>query len=270
MGQNPAIPLDHARQPTTAAIRFLQAREPARFAGLVPDFGITPIPADTGMRYGLHDARGYDYPVESHYDKLWRAAVAPKLPFIPPTTLATTTPRSLRALGLVGQPSDKRLPLPVAYDGPDARIYDNPRALPRAWVAGSALRVPDPLGVTLAPNVDLRRTAVLQDVAAPVPAGTGGSAAITRYADDHVTIRSRGSGMLVLSDTWYPGWHAQVDGHDAKIERVDYLLRGVRVGPGAHTVEMTYRPLSFRIGWIVSLLTALALALAVIRARRRA
>jgi uncharacterized membrane protein YfhO len=75
--------------------------------------------------------------------------------------------------------------------------------------------------------------------------------------------------MVVLSDTWYPGWHATVDGKDAKVERADYLLRGVRVGPGTHTVEMTYRPLSFRIGWIVSLLTALALAIAVLRGRRR-
>ena len=141
MGQNPAIPIAHAKQPATAAIRFLQARDPARFAGLVPDFGITPLPADVAMRYGLQDARGYDYPVVDRYDKLWRRAVAPNLPFIPPTTLATTTPTSLRALGLlgvrslVGQPGDRKLPLPVAYDGPDARIYDNPRALPRAWVA---------------------------------------------------------------------------------------------------------------------------------------
>ena len=88
MGQNPSIPLDHAKQPTTAAIRFLQAREPARFAGLVPDFGITPLPADVAMRYGLHDARGYDYPIVDRYDALWKRAVAPKLPFIPPTTLA--------------------------------------------------------------------------------------------------------------------------------------------------------------------------------------
>jgi uncharacterized membrane protein YfhO len=121
----------------------------------------------------------------------------------------------------------------------------------------------------LAPNVDLRRTAVLQDSEAPLPAGSGGTAVIIRYEDEHVTLRSHGSGMLVLSDTWYPGWHATVDGHDTKVERVDHMLRGVRVGPGTHTVEMTYRPLSFRIGWIVSLLTALVLTAAVLRGRRR-
>jgi hypothetical protein len=170
---------------------------------------------------------------------------------------------------LVGRPQDRRLPLPVAYDGSDARIYDNPRALPRAWVVGRALRVSDPLGAVLATNVDLRRTAVLRDNQAPLTSGAGGTAAITHYEDERVTLRSHGAGMLVLSDTWYPGWHATVDGHDAKVERVDQMLRGVRVGPGAHTVEMTYRPLSFRIGLIVSLLTALALGGAVLLGRRR-
>jgi hypothetical protein len=275
MGQNPAIPSDHAKQPTTAAIRFLQAREPARFAGLVPDFGITPLPADVGMRYRLDDARGYDYPIVDRYDELWKRAVAPELPFTPPTTLATTTPEALRALGLlgvrslVGQPSDKRLPLPVAYDGPDARIYDNPRALPRAWVASRAERASDPLGKVLSPGLDLRNVAVLPDAAAPMATGTGGSATITHYEDERVVLHARGAGMLVLSDTWFPGWHAKVDGRDAKVERVDHMLRGVRVGPGVHTVEMTYRPLSFRIGWILSLVTALALVLAVLRGRRR-
>jgi Bacterial membrane protein YfhO len=273
MGQNPAIPLDHAKQPSTAAVRFLQAREPARFAGLVPDFGITPIPADVSMRYGLHDARGYDYPVVDRYDELWKRAVAPKLPFIPPTTLATTTPLSLKVLGmlgvrsLVGQPGDKRLPLPVAYDGLDARIYDNPRALPRAWVVPSARPVGDQLAAVTSPQFDPRREAVTEG--APPATGTGGSATITRAEDERVTLRSNGSGMLVLSDTWYPGWHATVDGRDTKVERVDQMLRGVRVGPGTHTVEMTYRPASFRIGWIVSLVSALTLV-AVVLWRRRA
>jgi hypothetical protein len=273
MGQNPSIPLDHARQPTTPAIRFLQAREPARFAGLVPDFGITPLPADVAMRYRLQDARGYDYPIVDRYDELWRRAVAPKLPFIPPTTLASATPLSLKVLGmlgvrsLVGQPGDKRLPLPVAYDGPDARIYDNPRALPRAWVVPAARPAADQLAAVTAPAFDPRREAVTED--GPAVSGTGGTATITSSEDERVTLRTNGSGMLVLSDTWYPGWHATVDGRDAKIERVDQMLRGVRLGPGTHTVEMSYRPTSFRIGWIVSLVTALALVAAVVIARRR-
>ena len=71
----------------------------------------------------------------------------------------------------------------------------------------------------------------------------------------------------MLADTWFPGWRAKVDGRDAPIVRTDQLLRGVVIGPGAHTVEFAYVPTSWRIGWIVSLLTAVALALAVWRRR---
>jgi uncharacterized membrane protein YfhO len=64
---------------------------------------------------------------------------------------------------------------------------------------------------------------------------------------------------LVLGDNYYPGWKAFVDGREVPIERVDYLFRGVRIGPGASTVEFRYEPLSWRIGWIVSLIALIAL-----------
>jgi uncharacterized membrane protein YfhO len=75
--------------------------------------------------------------------------------------------------------------------------------------------------------------------------------------------------MLVLADTWFPGWKATVDGQDAAVERVDYLLRGVRLGPGEHTVEFSYEPLSWTIGWIVSSLSLPCLALATVVGLRR-
>ena len=37
--------------------------------------GITPLTANVGMRYGLRDGRGYDYPTDKRYDDLWRRAV---------------------------------------------------------------------------------------------------------------------------------------------------------------------------------------------------
>jgi uncharacterized membrane protein YfhO len=54
------------------------------------------------------------------------------------------------------------------------------------------------------------------------------------------------------------------------IERVDYLIRGVPVPAGVHRVEFSYRPVSWRVGWIVSLLALLVLAgLTVVGVRRR-
>jgi uncharacterized membrane protein YfhO len=77
------------------------------------------------------------------------------------------------------------------------------------------------------------------------------------------------AGVLVLADTHFPGWTAKVDGREAPIARVDYVLRGVRLAPGDHTVEFRYEPLSWTIGWIVSLLSLVCLALAVVIGRRR-
>ena len=77
MGFNPAIPVAHAEQPETGALRYLESRAPSRFAGLNrPGIG-QPLQPNLSMRYGLYDARGYDYPVERRYDTFWRATAAP-------------------------------------------------------------------------------------------------------------------------------------------------------------------------------------------------
>ena len=84
------------------------------------------------------------------------------------------------------------------------------------------------------------------------------------YEPERVVVRasSQGPGVLVLGDNYYPGWKATVNGRSADVERVDYLFRGVRVGPGASTVEFSYEPLSWRVGWIVTLLALIGLVAA--------
>jgi hypothetical protein len=285
MGQNPSIPLDHARQPVTGGIARLQAARPARFAGLQPAVGLEPLPPDTAMRYGLYDARGYDYPVERRYDTLWRRAIAPpeEGDFTVPTMRIRADEGALRALGLLGvtdviqSPDDPRVPgWPVGYDGADARLYRNPHALPRAWVVAGQQRVAGEeaaLEAILAPGFDGARTAVVERPVAGLADGpaAGGEARIVRYEPDRVELSARADrrALVVLSDVYMPGWHATVDGRDAAIERVDYLLRGIPVGAGAHRIVLEYRPASWRIGWIVTVLTALGLLAAVWKSGRR-
>src|SRR5207253_2833401 len=69
---------------------------------------------------------------------------------------------------------------------------------------------------------------------------------IPSYTPDKVTIKAvmGCDGMVVLSDTFYPGWYATVDGKPARIYEVDAALRGALVPQGTHTVEMVYRPRS--------------------------
>ena len=91
--------------------------------------------------------------------------------------------------------------------------------------------------------------------ARPGVAGAGPDLAHRGRPRASSTCAPTAAGMLVVSDAWAPGWQATVDGRPADVERVDYLFRGVRVARRHATrVEFTYRPLSWRIGWIVSLL----------------
>jgi len=61
--------------------------------------------------------------------------------------------------------------------------------------------------------------------------------------------------LLFLSDTYYPGWKASVDGKEAKIYRADYAFRAIIVPQGHHLVKFSYDPLSLRIGYTISLLS---------------
>jgi hypothetical protein len=62
-------------------------------------------------------------------------------------------------------------------------------------------------------------------------------------------------GWLVVSDVWYPGWRAWVDGVETQILHANYLFRAVELTPGNHQVVFAYRPLSFYAGVVISLVT---------------
>jgi hypothetical protein len=292
MGYNPAITDEQAVQPTTPAIEYLRSRRPERFAGIRQTDPFTlavPIPPNVAMRYGLYDARGYDLPVEKRYAELWRRVIAPSpdCNYAFCSESAGTSPAALRGLALLGvadllqnqrdRPLDR---FSEEYAGPDARVYRNPSALPRAFLVG-AQQVVDGGDAARATVTDAsfpaRSVAVTESPIDGVPQGRGGapagSARITHYGDERVDVRVDADrpALLVLTDSWFPGWKATVDGHDAEVHRVDYLIRGVTVPAGAHTVSFEYRPASWRAGWIVSLLALLTiLATVAVGLRRRA
>jgi hypothetical protein len=292
VGFNPAIPERNAVQPLTPALRYLRERRPARFTGLTPRnrLGlVNTMPPDIAMRYGLFDARGYDFPVERRYERLWRENVG-----VPPcsyefcTSSALASPRALRALSVLGvadlvqDPGDAPLRVPglrLAYRGADARVYANRRALPRAFLVGRQQVVDGDsaaLAAVVSPSFRGRSVAVTDKPLPGLSPGGGarrerapGTARLESYGAEHVRVRtaSRRPSILVLTDVWYPGWKATVDGGPVSVRRVDYLLRGVPVPAGTHLVALRYKPDSWRAGWIVSAL-ALALLLSTLLLRR--
>jgi hypothetical protein len=286
MGFNPAIPIDHAEQPVTPALRYLQTRTPNRFAVMSRPGIDQPLQPDLAMRYGLYDARGYDYPVEKRYDAFWRADVTTAGDFIEPTQRAGESEQALRGLSLLSvtdllhYPEGEGLSLPglrLVYSGPDARVYRNERALPRAFLVGSQRTVANEdaaLAAIGAPDFDPRRVAITETPAPDIPtsgAVTPGSARLVEYGEERAVVEAeaRERSLLVLTDVHFPGWKATVDGEPAKIERVDYLLRGVVLPAGAHRVDFRYEPKSWRIGWIVSLLALIVLAATALAGWRR-
>ncbi len=61
-------------------------------------------------------------------------------------------------------------------------------------------------------------------------------------------------GMVITSENNAPGWIARVDGRETPVYDAYTTLQGVIVGPGTHTIEMRYRPMSVISGAIATLL----------------
>jgi uncharacterized membrane protein YfhO len=70
--------------------------------------------------------------------------------------------------------------------------------------------------------------------------------------------------MVVLSETFFPGWKATVDGRAVPIYEADGALRGVVVEAGLHRIDIRYRPISVYAG---AFLTALGLLAAMVLIR---
>jgi uncharacterized membrane protein YfhO len=67
-----------------------------------------------------------------------------------------------------------------------------------------------------------------------------------------VKVEAASGGWLVLSEIWYPGWSASVDGAPADSYPADGAFRAVWVPPGSSTVTWLYQPTSFHVGVLVS------------------
>jgi hypothetical protein len=148
-------------------------------------------------------------------------------------------------------------------------LIENPHALPRAYVTYRARRAPSPPRALLAliakESFDPLAESFVEadtdiDGAAAAPA-RGAPADIVRDEAQAVEVRATlaAPGLVVLADTYAPGWSATVDGVPAPILATNHLFRGVRAPAGSHRVLFEYRPRSLRVGAALTLVTSLAL-----------
>ena len=160
----------------------------------------------------------------------------------------------------------------VSDDWPTCTVFENLRALPRAWlVAQTRTLPPEEIRTTIqrgtfpdGSGFDPRSVALTEEELSLHSEQTScdGSAMIVGVNDSDLTICTQCSteALLVISDIYYPGWHATIDGIPEPVVRANYVLRGVRVPAGQHVVRLRFRPRSFLWGASISCLTLLVLA----------
>lgn len=154
-----------------------------------------------------------------------------------------------------------------AVDNAEAPIYVNPRALPRGRIVYRVTAADDgqALAALRTDRDRLAREALAspEEAAALVSSLPGETAAppaspvhFDRDEPNALTLSfaAAADGLAVITDSYYPGWKAWVDGNPAPIYRVNYGFRGIPVPEGSRTLELKYEPASFLVGLFLSLL----------------
>lgn len=163
------------------------------------------------------------------------------------------------------------------------RFVPNPTYMPRAFFLYKfhITKDEDDLVAYLkSEDFDPRTTAVLEKdpgwtITPPVTQPVW-KATITRYENNRIAIdaASDHDGILVLSEIYYPGWKAYIDGSETEIFRTNYNLRSIHVTAGTHTIEFRFEPASYRNGEIITLaslvICGIGIGVPLLRKRRSA
>ncbi len=175
----------------------------------------------------------------------------------------------------LGVPGMKKVVGPVqnAY-GTTVYLHQLPEEYPLAWVAPAIVKAPDPdvLATVLDPRFDVRRAALFDTAAAvtgvqltTMPDPSPIKARSTRYEPGAIDIEldqpATAGSALVVSENYYPGWSAQVDGKPGTIGRTDMTLIGVELPAGARSISLRFSSQPYETGKKVTLV-ALLLAIA--------
>ncbi|HEX7294775.1 MAG TPA: YfhO family protein, partial [Pyrinomonadaceae bacterium] len=207
------------------------------------------------------------------------------------TNLSPSANLALLGVGLVDSQTKKTVFLSPPYSGFWKKVYEkeytiilrNERAMPRAWLVTGAEAVDGEEALRRirgeSPKDFDPRQSVLLEVnqdelprlsGGPLPSDSG--AKITSYKPNSLEIETNAPvpTVLVVSEMFYPGWVATIDGQSTRILLADFLLRGISVPAGKHTISMRYTAPAARYGAMISAATIIGLiGLIVVAYRRR-
>jgi hypothetical protein len=158
----------------------------------------------------------------------------------------------------------------------DMEIYENMNVLPRTWlvsevVSAQAEQIMQTIRTSLLPDgkpFQPRHIALVEEpLAFKEQPDLQASSTLVLLENTRLEIEtdSTNPAFLVLSDVFYPGWQASIDGAKTPIFKTNYLLRGIRLPAGKHRVVFEYRPRYFSLG--IGIAGAIILVLILLRIR---
>ena len=252
----PALPEQHTQKP-------------ALVAAIEADMAANDQPYRVYNEFRLYDNYGIPFAQQD----LWGASplrLATYDAFISPPMLIERAWAMLNVKYVITWRSELYVPSTILYQeaAADGATYLHrlESVGPRAWVVHQVEQLPasDMVARLAAPDFDPFQIALLDPTSslpALQPEGQD-SVRLVSFSSAHVVfeVDAKSDGLLVFSEIDYPGWRAYIDDRPASIIRANSALRALPVSSGSHVINLVFRPESFRLGAIISSLTAGGLA----------
>jgi len=207
--------------------------------------------------YGVENIGGFEAIIPRHYFVFADAAGARISPAGRTLQFTKFDSPLLDFLGTKHVLLPPTLPMPSRFRKLESfgsvALFENRGALPRARLGleiRAAKNEQEAEQLVRDPKFDPRREAVVESDQ-PLPGGEG-EATWTRRTTDRIELDvvAKQNGTLVIADTDYPGWEAEIDGKESPILRANLAFRAIAVPAGAHQVVLRFRPPAARHGLI--------------------
>ena len=226
--------------------------------------------------YGAQNIGGFEAIIPRHYVSFADAARAKLSPAGRTLQFTRFDSPLIDLLGLRDVLLPPTLPMPPRFqklkDFKSVAQYENRGALAIARLASKIRAVSTEEEAEFAlrdPQFDPKGETILQTDKV-LPVGNDGEVTWKQRGNDHheLEVKTNGPGVLVVTDTDYPGWEATIDGKPAPILRANGAFRAVEVPAGTHRVEFDFHPSFARSGLLVTLLFVALIPLAAWRWRK--
>jgi hypothetical protein len=286
-GWNPSLPnqLDYPRTPLIRELIALRAKTNEPFRITAPG---APLFPNTSAIYGLEDVRAHDPMANSRY--LGFLALTAKYDpwnyhaMLPDPNVAVLDYLNVRYIVAdPGAEAPQRDRWKLVYDGPDGRIFENLRFLPRFFTVRNVIAdfAKDSFAARLKDLTDWRGTAIVDELELETPQmgddffkprPLDAPAATSTFerkspTDYRVRVVAPRWTLVVSSIPWWPGWKIVRNGESVEPIRVNTAFLGFAVPPGTSEVRVVYSPASWWLGVTLAVLGLVALV--ILSTRRR-